>query len=147
MKNIVFRFATILGAAGAVALTGAGPAAAAPTSVAAKSCDFTTFFRKPTVLHPVIYTDVKVSCDAPPESHTLEVSLEHFQTGQWVRWAIQVDSKIPSRSGHEVRVSAECVTGEWRHTVHVYGKLQGRPFDYTEVGDTKKVSSDECPRG
>ncbi|WP_067475820.1 hypothetical protein [Nocardia amamiensis] len=121
--------------------------AAAPTPVAAKSCDFTTYFGKPTLLHPVISTDAKVSCHVPPESHTLELSLEHFQTGQWVRWALQVDSKIPSRSGHEVRVSAECDRGDWRHRVHVYGKLQGRPFDYTEVGDTRKVSSDECPRG
>ncbi|MBF6165332.1 hypothetical protein IU486_11160 [Streptomyces gardneri] len=146
MRYNISRLTTVL-IMGAVIFPGFVPAVAAPTPVKAKACDFTTVFGRPTLLHPVIYADVKATCDVPPESHTLELSLEHYSGGQWARWALQVDSGIPSRAGRETRVSAECAAGEWRHKVHVYGKLRGLPFDYTEVGDTRTVTSKECPRG
>lgn len=145
MHYNISRLATIVGAIGAVLVAGTGPVTAAPAS--AKACGFSTVFSRPTLLHPVIFADVTASCDVPPESHTLELGLEHRSGGLWMRWALTVDSGIPTRDGRRSQVSAECETGDWRHKVHVYGKLQGHPFDYTEVGDTRTVTSSECPRG
>ncbi|MFG1790979.1 hypothetical protein [Nocardia sp. NPDC049149] len=126
----------------AVVITGAQPVGAAPNPVrAAKACDFRTAFSKPTLLHPVISADVAAKCEVPPESHTLELSLDHVSGGRWVRWALTVDSGIPYPDERRYQVSAECETGDWRTTVRVYGSLQGRPFDFTENGDTRVASN------
>ncbi|MEV6321174.1 hypothetical protein AB0M45_08240 [Nocardia sp. NPDC051787] len=147
MHGTTSRFSIPVAAVAVVAAIGAGPVAAAPTPVAKPVCDFWTTFTKPTLLHPVISADATAVCDKPPERHTLELSLDHVNAGSWVRWALTVDSGIPTRSGRSYKVSAECEAGDWRITVHVYGSIQGRPFDFTEIGDTRTITSSECPRG
>ncbi|WP_157107823.1 hypothetical protein [Nocardia amikacinitolerans] len=147
MRYYISRFGLIVTTVGAVLSVLASPVTAAPTPVKAKACDFSTTFSRPTLLHPVISADARAICDVPPESHSFEFSLEHVNAGRWVRWALTVDSAVPYPNERRYQVSAECETGEWRHKVRVYGSLQGRPFDFTETGDTRTVTSSECPRG
>lgn len=144
MRTLLTSFAVCLSVAAGASAACVVPATA---NAADRACDVRVFWSQPTLLHPVISADVTAACIVAPESHTLELSLEHVSGGGWKTWAIKVDSTVPYPSERQYEVSAECEAGDWRSKVLVHGSLQGRPFNFVDVGDTRTVTSSECPRG
>ena len=124
--------------AAAVVLLVAGAAEKCEQAPPAKACD--TFPQKPAVDRggkvAFITASTKSTCDKPPISHVVHVSLEEYRNGHWVQ-AVRGGSpvrnatcrEIPPGGGKTVTctyVYHECRPGRWRTKVLVTGTSHAR---------------------
>ncbi|MBF6296453.1 hypothetical protein IU459_02725 [Nocardia amamiensis] len=148
MRYIMSRLGAALAAIIAALLAGTGSVGAVPASVRAPACDLRIVYDKPTVLAPLVIADAAAVCDHAPDRHTVEFSLDYYNSGTWVRQALIYESGVPTRGRRiDYHVSAECRVGDWRAVARATGSMQGRPFDARFISQTRSISRTECPGG
>ncbi len=139
------RFGLVL----AAALVGLSPALTVGTGPAraVNDCDFEFATSNPDVYKPQITGRGLAGCDAPPDSHRVQLALEYEQGGRWVVASVKTDNTIPPpfrAGGHRYEVSAACYAGTWRMAVAIRGTIQGHTFQFEDHSGTVDIPASVC---
>ena len=109
---------------------------------AVNDCDFIFPANHPDVRSPQITGGGLAGCDAPPDSHRVQLALEYEQGGRWVVASVKTDNAVPptfKSGGRRYEVSTACYAGTWRLAVAIRGTIQGHQFRFEDHSGSVEV--------
>lgn len=122
-----------------------------PLVVPAKTgaCEMGFLYSKPTVLAPSIQGYGWAECEPLPAdanlTHNYYMQMQRRDaSGDWQFVGDTVRTRIVPTPRQNYTVTAVCTAGYYRIYSRAQGTIQGRPFDYYSVSDTRAVNASEC---